>query len=74
MEPLQPKLLPLPLLHEKCPIAASVSDRTLRRWEQEGKFPKRRKISKQTYGHVESEVLEFQQDPEGWQRRQKGAA
>jgi prophage regulatory protein len=43
-----------------------LSPSTLWRLERAGKFPKRRKLSSNAVGHLESEVAEWQQDPEGW--------
>ena len=39
---------------------------TIWRLEKAGKFPKGRKLSTNTVGRLESEIAEWQQDPEGW--------
>lgn len=39
---------------------------TIWRLEKAGKFPKKRKLSVNAVGRLESEIAEWLQDPEGW--------
>ena len=50
-------------------VVTGLSPTTLWRKEKKGTFPKRRKISSNASGHLESEVAVWQEDPEGWPER-----
>lgn len=63
------RLLPLDQLKSACPIVADKSDRTLARWEKEGRFPRRKRISRSTIAWSERELAEWSLDPEGWAAR-----
>ena len=39
------------------------------REEQEGRFPKKRRISKQKKAYLRSEIEDWSKDPEGWRAR-----
>jgi hypothetical protein len=57
---------------KECPILASVSDRTRIRWEEAGRFPRRRHISPKIKAYSLREIREFNLDPEGWVKRHAG--
>ncbi len=49
-----------------------LSSTTIWRLEKAGKFPKKRKLSANAVGRLESEIAEWQQDPEGWSEKHGG--
>ncbi|TDJ28409.1 MAG: AlpA family phage regulatory protein [Gammaproteobacteria bacterium] len=54
---------------------SGLSPTTIWRKERAGTFPKRRKLSTNAVGHLESEVSEWVEDPEGWEEKHgKGVA
>lgn len=48
---------------------ADISDSTLYRWMDEGRFPKPEKIGPNTVAWRESVLAEYDADPEGWAAR-----
>ena len=51
-----------------------VSDPTLYRWIRSGTFPKPEKLGPNFVAWRESVLQHYDADPEGWARRNKGAA